>query len=311
MKDFIDFQIQVATGRFTLPVAVGVCLALWTFTLHGWQDGAKLAGLAVVAYLMIEANTTFTLIRTRTTMPVCLWIALGSLLLFLPSDGWTWAVAPVFAMAVFQFFRGYESASAPVAVYNAFLALGAGSLALPFMVWYAPLFLVAMLPFRATGIKCMLAALLGLLTPYWFLFGYAFVCRQMEWLWIPLHRMLDFSPWTAGHLPMETIVPGAVITSLQVVFGIHYLHTAYTDKTRTRIYHTFLVYAGWWTLVCSLLQPVHWPELLPVQILCTAFLGGRLFTLTRNRFSGILFIVTFAWIIVLTVYNLWMHFFNS
>lgn len=311
MNDINRFQIQVATGRFTFPVVIVVCLVLWAVTATTWNHWFSLGICAMVSYLMIEANTAFTLIRVRTTLPVCICCYLWASLCFLHSPQWEDLLPLAFIVAVYQLFRSYESASAATCIYNAFLALGLGSLALPQSVWIAPLFLMAMIPFRAIGMKSFLAALLGLATPYWFLLGYAFCYGRMPLLLLPLQEMVAFHPIEPGHLTAQVLVSWVVVTLFQLVCGIRYLQVSYIDRTRTRIYHSFLVYAGWWIAVCALLQPVHLVALLPVQVVCSAFLGGHLFSLTRDRFSGILFIVTFVSFISLTVYNLWMHFFNS
>ena len=64
------FQINVATGRMTLPVAILFCLTIWIVSLDSWKDLGTLGITALIGYLMIEANTTFSLIRTRTSLQV-------------------------------------------------------------------------------------------------------------------------------------------------------------------------------------------------------------------------------------------------
>ena len=105
------FQIDVATGRFTLPVVILVCLFLWLVSIREWSDLISLGIVAAICYLMIEANTSFTLIRTRTTLPVCMYAFLASSLFFLHSFGvGNWAPL-AFLLAVTQLFftrRSYD-----------------------------------------------------------------------------------------------------------------------------------------------------------------------------------------------------------
>ena len=122
--------------------------------------------------------------------------------------------------------------------------------------------------------------------------------------------MNHFHPIEYGHLTISEIVSWGIITLLLIISGFHYLQISYMDKTRTRIYHSFLVIAGLYVTLWSILQPIYLHALIVIQLICAAFLGGHLFTLTRNRFSGIFFIVTFITIILLTIFNLWMQFFN-
>ena len=109
MRDLINFQIQIATGRFTLPVTIVICLLLWIFTLQGWNDLGSIGIIALIGYLMIEANTTFTLIRTRTSLPVCIYWMLATALFFLHGFLRENFVPLAFLIAVMQLFASYES----------------------------------------------------------------------------------------------------------------------------------------------------------------------------------------------------------
>lgn len=311
MRDLINFQIQIATGRFTLPVTIVICLLLWIFTLQGWNELGSIGIIALIGYLMIEANTTFTLIRTRTSLPVCIYWMLATALFFLHGFLRENFVPLAFLIAVMQLFASYESSKPATPIYNIFLILGTCSLFFAPVVYYIPLFLIGMIPFRAFSLKSFGACVLGLLTPYWFLLGFALWENQIQLFTDPLNEMTTFTPISYGHLHIHEIVSWGFISLFLLINGIHYFQAAYSDKTRTRIYHFFLVYAGWWTTLLSFLMPQHLPVWLPVQCICASFLGGRLFTLTRNRFSGIYFFVTFVIAILITLYNLWMLYFNS
>lgn len=305
------FQIDVATGRFTLPVVILICLFLWGITCSGWSQLASLCLIVFCGYLMIEMNTTFTLIRTRTVLPVCIYWYLATVFFFLHPFDWSSLAQVAFLLSVFQLFFSYESAHAPIHIYHAFLFLGAGSLVFPPLIYFTPLWGLGTLTFRAAGLKSFFSAILGLITPYWFLFGYAFLYDKMHLFYSPLQEMLHFYPMDYASLsPMEWSAVIFVIL-LWGICAIHYFQIAYLDKTRTRIYLLFLIYVGLWATLFLILQPCHLYALLPIQLICTAILSGHLFTLTRNRFSSYLFIVTFATIIIMTFYNLWMQLFNS
>lgn len=310
MTDIIKFQKQVATGRLTLPVTILMCLLLWAFTWQEWTDLFSLCTIILIACLMIEANTTFTLIRTRTYLPTCLYGAIATSLFFLHSFEWENLVPLTFILALSQQFRSYESTSSATPIYHVFFFISLGSLIFPQFLFYAPLFWLSMIPFRSINDKSFFSCILGTLTPYWFLFGYAFCFDQMPLFLTPLKEAIHFYPIDYSHLTLVEILSWGFITLLLVVSGFHYWLIAYTDKTRTRIFHSFLIIIGLYTTLWSVLQPVHLSVLMPIQLICAAFLGGHLFTLTRNRFSEIFFIVTFAAFIFLLIYNLWMQYFN-
>ena len=305
------FQIQVATGRFTLPVVVIVCLLLWGISLREWNELASMAIIGFIGYVMIETNTAFTLIRTRTSLPVSIYGWMATALFFLHPFEWINLIPLVFILSVFQLFRSYESSSPTNPVYHTFLFIGLGSLLFPQIIYFIPLFWGSMIPFRAMNGRSFLASLIGIITPYWFLYGYAFLYDKTDIFLASLREMIHFYPLDYSQLSSAEILSWGMITLLLLISGIHYIQISYMDKTRTRIYHSFLVFAGFWATAFSLLQPVHLHEQMPIQLICMAFLSGHLFSLTRNRFSGILFVVIFVTFILLMTYNLWMQYFNS
>lgn len=304
------FQIDMATGRFTLPVVILVCLILWTLTGSEWSDLGSMTTIAMTGYLMIEANTAFTLIRTRSTFHVSIYFYLATVLFFLHPFEWTNLLPLIFLVIVYQLFLSYESHTATTSIFHAFFLTSVGSLIFPQFICFVPLFLGSMISFRSINSKSILAGLLGLFTPYWLLFGYAFLFGQMPLFIAPLQESIRLYPIDYTNISPQVWISWGVITALLTICGGHYLQVAYQDKTRTRIFLTFLVIAGAWTTIFCLLQPIHLHKLILIQLVCTSFLSSHLFSLTRNRFSGISFIVTFVAIILLSVYNLWMQFFS-
>lgn len=303
-------QTAIATGRFTLPVVVLVCLLLWGCSLRAWSDLGSLAAVILTAYLMIEANTAFSLIRTRTTLPVCIYLYLAASLFFLHPFRWENLVPPAVLCSLFHLFLGYERPSEAVHPFHAFLFIGLGSLAFPQLLFWVPLWLVGLVLLRLFSLKNFLAALLGGLLPYWFLFGYAFLSDRMPLIEVPWQELATIRPIRYDHLTLPEILSWGAVTLLLLVSGSHYLSVSYQDKTRTRTCLTFLLTTGGFTTLAGVLQPQHLPVLIQIQLICTAFLAGHLFTLTRNRFSVICFVVTFVGFILLTLYNLWMQFFS-
>ena len=304
------FQVDIATGRLTLPVVILVCLILWGIDISKWSDLGTWGIIALCGYLMIEMNTTFTLIRTRTTLPTCIFVYLTTIFFFLHSFEWTNFAPLAFLLAIFNLFMGYESTKSSTHVFHSFLFLGLGSLALPQLVLFTPLLIISTITFRAMNIKSFFASIVGLFTPYWILFGYAFYQNKMPLFNNLVKEMFHFYPINYSGLQTTGIIAGLFSTFLLMISSIHYFQVAYLDKTRTRIYLSFFAFSGWWTTLIMVLQPQHLHALLPIQLISSAFLTGHLFTLTRNRFSSLFFVVTFILFIALTIFNLWMRFFS-
>ena len=145
------FQINVATGRMTLPVAILFCLMIWVMSLDSWKDLGTLGITVLTGYLMIETNTAFSLIRTRTSLPVSIYWCLFSALVFLHTFEWNCFTPLAFLLAVVHLYRSYESPYASANIFHAFFFLSLGSLAFPQLRSFAPRFLSKELFCRIIG----------------------------------------------------------------------------------------------------------------------------------------------------------------
>lgn len=311
MAGYDKFQTDMAKGRFTFPVAILICLLLRIITGNEWQDVINLLVCALTAYLLIEINTAFTLIRTRSTLHVSFYIFLSTTCLFLHSFQYAVFVPLAFLIATSQLFSSYESPYPAGSIFHAFFFIGLGSLLFPQLLYFVPLFYLGMISFRSLSLKSFFAELTGLCMPYWLFFGYAFYYDKMNLFYHPLQELIHFQPISYGTLGMDRIISCGIITLISLVSSVHYFHVSYLDKVRTRIFLSFLITVEAWIYLLGILQPQHFDILLQMQIIVGSILTGHLFTLTHNRFTGIFFITTFVLLIVLTIYNLWMQFFNS
>lgn len=264
----------------------------------------------LVAYLLTELNTTFTLIRTRTTLHISLYICLFTLCLFLHPFRAETFVPLLFLLAIFQLYGGYETPQAPMHAFHCLFFIGLGSLLFPRLAWFVPLFYVGMNSFRSLSLRSFFAGIIGLATPYWFLFGYALYADRMDLFLRPLQEAVSFTPICYGELETEQLVFGGIIVFLSAVSSIYYFNTAYQDKVRTRLFLLFLVGVEVWNCLLGALQPRHFDVWLQIQILVCSIFMAHLFALNRSRFAGIFFMVTFVILIVWTVYNVWMQLFN-
>lgn len=110
----------MAKGRFTFPVAILICLLLRIITGNEWQDVINLLVCALTAYLLIEINTAFTLIRTRSTLHVSFYVFLSTACLFLHSFQYAVFAPLTFLIAISQLFSSYESPYPAGSIFHAF-----------------------------------------------------------------------------------------------------------------------------------------------------------------------------------------------
>ena len=195
------FQINVATGRMTLPVAILFCLMIWVMSLDSWKDLGTLGITVLTGYLMIETNTAFSLIRTRTSLQVGIYWCLFSALVFLHSFEWSCFAPLAFLMAVMHLYRSYESLYASTSIFHAFFFLAIGSLGFPQLLFFVPLFLFSTFSFRSLSLKSFFGGLLGIVNPYWILFGYAYWKEDLGLFLAPYKSCFVSNPLIAESCP--------------------------------------------------------------------------------------------------------------
>ena len=300
------FQKSIATGRFTLPVTVLICLLLWIIDLGSWSDLANFCITLLTGYQLIETNTAFSVIRTRTTFHVsCYWLLVSGLFALHPYEWSSW-IPILFMTSVYYLFKSYESYHTSIHLFNVSFSIALGSLIFPQAVYFLPLFLLGAIVSRSLNIKSFFAFLLGCATPYWFMFGYAYLNKRVELFYTQFAQITRFEAIDYTHVSQPMLLSWLAICVVLLVCSIHLSRVSYQDKTRTRVYLTFITVAGWWAALFIALQPQSMYPILFIQLICTSFLAAHLFILTRNRFSGIFFIVTMISMIALTCYNLWI-----
>lgn len=305
------FQYEVATGRATLPTVSILTLILWIIsTPHLWVNISSLLIFSLTTYLLLEADTKFALIRTRTALPASFFLLFYAATPFLHTWDITLLLPLFFLCMLYSLFQSYESPHGSTAIFHAFLWMGLSSLILPCIAWITPLLYIHMINLRSLEGKTFFAGIIGFTLPYWFLLGYNLYTNQIGEFYTTISRIIQFDQINYASTHFSYYVLWGVITILWIVFSIPYLQFAYKDKVQTRILLQVILFMGIWINILMALQPSHIKELLPLAIIPMAFMGGHLFSLTFTRFTRITFITVLVIWFALYLFNLWIYFFN-
>ena len=311
MRSYRDsLQYKIATGRGTLPVAILLSLALWGGTAYDWKNVGALVSCTFIAYLLIEFNTQFSLIRTRTTLPTSLYLLFYSSLPFLHACGTAAAISPLFLLLLFFLFKSYESPRAPVAVFHTFLCLGCIALLDAYFLYLAPLIYGCMFYLRTFSIRTFFAGLLGSGLPFWLLIGYGAYQQDLSFLIEIVRSLADLRPIDYTHLAFNQFVSWAVITLIGLVTGLHTLRASYKEKVQTRVMLHLLIVMEAGVNLLLLLQPHHFNHLMSVLMVITSLPAGYMFSLTFTRYTRLLTVAVLVTWILLCLLNLWMHFYH-
>ena len=320
------FQHQIATGRTTFPVAVLISLVLWIVPFENKTELLSLLAGGITSYLLIELNTTFALIRTRTEMPSALFLCLYSSLFFLHPYAHTCWIQLCFMGTLFALFNSYESKSAPIHIFHAFLCLGLGTLLINDLIWLVPLIFIAMIELRSLTPRSFFAGLIGLTIPYWIIIGYQLLMDVSSQATID---GLGISSLIKSHLdiiPLNLSWEGikSEYQSLGLVKGISYAvillisfigtlcsqYNSFNDKVRTRSFIAALIPLELGIVLLELIHPSLLDALLPIQIIFASITCSYLFALVFTRFVCYLMLAVLGLTGGIVFLNVWMHFFS-
>lgn len=304
---------QLMTGALVYGLLVwlisGIAHPYYTLESSGPTNFAwvQLLCFGLSAVLLAVLNNAYSLIRvfSRTVSSLFIVLTCAACFQFNSMPG---AIVSLCMAAFFLlFFRTYQDKESPGWTYYAFLCVGLGSLVFVHLLVYVPLLWILMaFQLNSLSVRSVVASLLGLTTPYWFVVPYLLGTDNPEWLadhFLPLtvwDMHPDYSHWTLNQVATLALIVLAGATGT-----IHYLRNYHTDKVRTRMFYTIFIYLMLTTLLLLALLPAHYDELTRILIICVAPLAAHFMTLTNTRVTNIAVVGTLALTLLLTLVNLW------
>lgn len=324
-------QAKITTGRFTLPAAIIIATACWLISYFFIPDvperekGYSIFGADIVrvlpiwvnqlisgllhlmiGYLLIWLNNSFGLIRVRASIQTSVYLLFVAAI---PTMHLLYAgniAAFLMVLSIYTLFDCYQKPNPSGRTFLSFFFLSLGSLVLPQLMFFIPLWWLGLLFFKALTPQSLPASIIGWVTPYWFLFSYAYFTDGMELFYSPFIELSTFYPITPEYLePWETITL-AYCLILFIATLIHVFANGYKDKIRVRFYLYFLLSVAFGIFIIMFLQPAHFTDLLPLLSISTSILVGHMFALSNSKVANLFFVLSSIGLIFLFCINVWM-----
>lgn len=301
-----SFRSKVVSGTFTLPVMAIMAAVCWMLPdLSSWPLWAGLCIAGLTTYVAMELNNRFALLRIRSRMVSSTYLLLltacptlhSSVLTALP-------VALCLALSYAMLFASYQQMKAQGYVFHAFLCIGMGSLLFPPMLGLALTFYLNMIvQLRNFTWRSFTAGLLGLALPYWIYAVWAIWNNRLDTAFVYL------TAWFAPHVPdFSTFGPHEWVTVGMLCFFtllalVHFFHTAYNDKIRTRMLFYVVVTQQLAITAGLFLLPEHLDCMLSLFVFNASLLLAHYYALAKGRFFDSWFNLSLAAWVVLALYN--------
>ena len=295
-------QNKIAGSRASLPIAFVYSAVVWL--LAGLiQDGLwiQYGCFALSVLLVMRMNNRNLLIRifSRSVSVSFIFLFCAAVFLF---HSWKGGIAQVCVIASLLLLAIDRT-------YYLFLLLGIGSFFDIQVFLYVPVFWLMMkVIVYSICWRTFLSSLLGLITPYWLLAGWAIYHYRESFIDHFIHYFVpEAFSFSYGVDSLSPIQVGLILFTvfLLVFCSIHFIRKSYLDKIRVRqLYYSFILLASY-SLLIILLLPDNEGLAIRVLILATSPLLGHFMALTNTKLTNIAFCILTAAILLLTGFNLW------
>lgn len=302
-------QNRVAESRLLLPFMGAYAILVWTAArIAGGELWWQFLCFAAAAYLMVELNTANALIRIYSRMVSCSFIAMMCLLCgdFKSLDSGFAGLCAVASLS--SLLHCYQNRNASGWVFYAFLAIGLGSLASVWTLYFVPVVWLLMTFFlSAMSWRTFLASIIGVVCPYWFASIYFIQTGDIATAADHFAKLAEFGAVADfSALTANQTLTAALIAALTVTGTVHFVRTSYMDKIRTRMFYYCFITVSYVSIAFLILQPQRYDLLIRILIVNASPLAGHFLALTSTRITNIAFVVITAAVAILTVANLWI-----
>lgn len=282
-----------------------VTLVLWL--LPGVTDVGLWGGLAVTmltAYLIMELNNRNALLRIRSRMMSVTFLAL---MLVCPALH-TWSIESVptlcLMLAYFMLFSSYQQVRPEGYIFHAFLFISVGSMIFPPLLVMCVGYYVSMLfQLRNFTWRSFLAGLLGAAVPYWVYAAFAIWNNRLDTAFLYLLDWLEPSLPNYMKLTVNQWVTLGVLFAMALFAFIHFMHTAYNDKIRTRMLLYVVITCQVLITVGVVMLPGKFDEQMRLFIANSSFIIAHYYALGKGRFFNLWFYLSILCLVLLGVYN--------
>ena len=317
-----SLQGHFVSGRYTPITLLLLSLTVWgigVFALPGTpiticegvepgvaspflSNAVSLVCTVLCAFLLSPLH--FSERRVHWLTALFLWIA--SLSLFTHTNV-LWSVsAPISVLLLRMLFVCRPEVRVEGLLFAAFATLGFASLLMPQFLLLLPLGITYMSMMNVMGVKRIMAAILGLVTPLWLVYGTVYVYQPADVLLIPLnagiHSLMSVS--FAEPLPIRlllTFADLAVLLPAVVLFA----GSPVPGKPILRRRLEFLMLACVWLMLLSWLYGNDFGLFYVWRLPAIAILASYILTLKVNKATNVYFVfINLLWLAV-AAFSIW------
>lgn len=272
--------------------------ALPSLTPSGWLGfmpelswGVNFAVLSATAWAMIAINRQFNILRTLSVFFAAYFLFITCSTPFMSCFAGTSSVlAACMIFCMWILFTLYNEPHSNHRIFLIFAILSVGTLYDWKFLFFIPLFVIGLAQMRILRTKKIIAALIGIFTPPWIVFGLDLMpIPQLPHIFFTPPTILLQSPEALPFLctVLLTMAIGFLLGSINLLRILGF-------NARARAYNGFLALLGIYTGILAIINFTALPDYMTLLNACVAFQVGHFFRATASRRGYILIVLLFA-----------------
>lgn len=252
--------------------------------------------VSLLAFLIVNLNTTLFFINKRTLLPAVIYILLSGLFPQYQLLNPAIFGALFLMMAVRRIMDAYRVQGTAYTFFDAGIFIGIGSMFYANIIWFGSLVIIGMSLLRTGNIKEIVISVIGLITPYVLTFGIYYLLEyDMKSLWSLIEYNLFEKPDSYVFTPIITVA--LVIVGLFTIASmLHLLMLLNTKKIKSRKTFYLLIWLFLISILIYIILPsvsveIIWILGIPVSYFLAHYLEFVRGRLIPEIFFSVLFII--------------------
>ena len=261
--------------------------------------------VSLMAFLMINFNTTVFFINERTFLPAVIYIMFGG---FFPDHQLLNPVLPAsifLILAIIRIMDGYHKTGTAYNFFDAGILISTGSLFYANLIWFGLLVIIGIASLRTGNLKEIIISILGLLTPYLITFSLYYVIGKDVGILIKLLGDNLFTRATYYPFPRLTIV-ALIFSSALILFSIiQLLKHMNTKKIKSRKTFSLMIWSFLISIIVYFALPSASVEIVWLTSISVSYFLTHYFVSVKKKLvPEILFSLLFVFILLIQIWYL-------
>jgi hypothetical protein len=244
------------------------------------------------AFLVAQINNRFTIIRTRTFLPILIFLLLICTWNQTHMMIGSYFGLTLFIFSLFYFFTMSRDRKASEQAFMGSFLISVSSILINPLIFIIPVCWIGFMMFQSLSLKTFLASIFGTITP-WILYASVMYLIHPDFDFstlINIYYSINLSLSTFSHAEIIYTVTMGIILIISLI-GMYSISNSDAIKTRNKL--NFLLFLFVSLIILSFVFRNQIKSFLPIIALVYALLISHPLTLKQNNFYGILFIIFF------------------